>query len=804
MTDVISLLTFPDTSKAFTAYRSTVVDVDDRSASHPRKTPRLDADSDSGSASRSRDGVKGKNVNRAGPVRIQVHGFTGGAVGSALNKVYDNLLVRLSRSIRTLLEKGSVDLSTTYEGVYTACRGVVCIAGRGEGLYAMLKAEIHKCVNRLAEELEKTNKEGVEWIGQFVETCAWFEGQVALLESLLTYLDRAYVLKNPSLPSINDLAFTRFRERIFSGYFIVDKLQKGISTWVTWERNEGQVHIHRPFLKALVSHLVTHHVYDAIFERHFVEQTLEYFSKESYQMVEVEKANAKVFLAHCSQRTNEEQGRARDVMLDGTVILVKDTAIRALFEGRLEWMAKEVFMECKGTTELKKTYTLFSSVDGLPVLCREFKAYVQAGKTVQDIVKDTSKDDEMVNRLLEFKSFADTTLKEAFVNPSTKQNNQDFSYGLIDAFTKGFKARRNKPAEQIAKHVDRLMRHGQRSMSDAAFEALLDAALALYRFTDDKDVFRTFYHRALAKRLLLERSASDDFEKAMLKKLKEKYDPEFGMGDHMFNDLALSRDIMREYYARIRDDSSAQKLSVMVLQRSVWPFLARTKDVDLPSWMQADLNNYTTFYKIKHQGHKLDWDHSLGTATVKARFTAGPKDLTVSLYHAVVLLLFNEEKEIGYRQILEETRMGNFKIDDGELRRTLQSLACANKKVLKKRPVGKDVNDNDVFYFNAEFTDPRAKVHINSIQAKETVEENQRTQSHIEGDRKHYLDAAIVRIMKAKKELSHEQLKNETIDAVKSHFVPEVSVIKLRIDGLVEQEYLRRDAEDRNLYIYVA
>ncbi|KAG1852408.1 Cullin family-domain-containing protein [Suillus subalutaceus] len=797
MTDVISLLTFPDTSKAFTAYRSTVVDVDDRSASHPRKTPRLDADSDSGSASRSRDSAKGKNVDRGGPVSIQVHGFAGGVVGSALNKAYDNLSARLSRSIRALLEKGSDQLSSTYEGVYTACRGVVCVAGRGEGLYEMLKVEIHKCVNRLAEELEKTNKEGVEWIGQFVETCAWFEGQVALLESLLTYLDRAYVLKNPSLPSIHDLAFTRFRERIFSGYFIVDKLQKGISTWVTWERNEGQVHIHRPFLKELVSHLVTHYVYDAIFERHFVEQTREYFSKESYQMVEVEKAKAKVFLAHCNQRTNEEQGRARDVMSDGTIALVKDAAIRALFEKRLEWMAKEVFTECKGTTDLKKAYALFASVDGLPVLCREFKAYVQ--RTVQDIVKDASKDDEMVNRLLEFKSFADSTLKEAFVDSSTKQNNQDFAYGLIDAFTKGFKARRNKPAEQIAKHVDRLMRHGQRGVSDAAFEALLDAALALYRFTDDKDVFRTFYHRALAKRLLLERSASDDFEKAMLKKLKEKYDPEFGMGDHMFNDLALSRDIMREYHTRIGHDSSAHKLSVMVLQRSFWPFPKRTKGVDLPSSMQADLDNYATFYKQKHQGHKLDWDHSLGTATVKARFVAGPKDLTVSLYQAIVLLLFNEETEIAYKHILEETRM-----DDGELRRTLQSLACANKKVLKKRPVGKDVNDNDVFYFNLEFTDPRAKVHINSIQAKETAEESQRTQSHIEGDRKHYLDAAIVRIMKAKKELSHEQLKNETIDAVKSHFVPEVSVIKQRIDGLVEQEYLRRDEEDRNLYIYVA
>jgi len=58
--------------------------------------------------------------------------------------------------------------------------------------------------------------------------------------------------------------------------------------------------------------------------------------------------------------------------------------------------------------------------------------------------------------------------------------------------------------------------------------------------------------------------------------------------------------------------------------------------------------------------------------------------------------------------------------------------------------------------------------------------------------------------MKAKKELSYEQLKNETIDAVKSHFVPEVSVIKQRVAGLVEQEYLKRDEDDMNLFVYVA
>jgi hypothetical protein len=60
-------------------------------------------------------------------------------------------------------------------------------------------------------------------------------------------------------------------------------------------------------------------------------------------------------------------------------------------------------------------------------------------------------------------------------------------------------------------------------------------------------------------------------------------------------------------------------------------------------------------------------------------------------------------------------------VDDAELRRTLQSLACGKKKVLKKIPPGRDVGAGDLFRYNADFEDLRAKVHINSIQAKVSV-----------------------------------------------------------------------------------
>ena len=159
------------------------------------------------------------------------------------------------------------------------------------------------------------------------------------------------------------------------------------------------------------------------------------------------------------------------------------------------------------------------------------------------IVTDAKMDDQMVDRLLVLKRNCDTVVSDAFYDeipiakvtpskPSTsmdaddgptleKRVNRAFGYAVTDGFAEGFKARRNKPAEMIAKYLDKAMRKGQKGKDDSTFAAELNRVLALYRFTDDKDVFRTFYHRALAKRLLLEKSASDDFEKSVLKKLKE-------------------------------------------------------------------------------------------------------------------------------------------------------------------------------------------------------------------------------------------------------------------------------------------
>ncbi len=74
--------------------------------------------------------------------------------------------------------------------------------------------------------------------------------------------------------------------------------------------------------------------------------------------------------------------------------------------------------------------------------------------------------------------------------------------------------------------------------------------------------------------------------------------------------------------------------------------------------MGEELQAFMEFYKRKHSGHKLDWDHSLGTANLRARFNGGEKELSVSLYQAIILLLFNEEEQKPFSEIKLLTQMG--------------------------------------------------------------------------------------------------------------------------------------------------
>ena len=119
---------------------------------------------------------------------------------------------------------------------------------------------------------------------------------------------------------------------------------------------------------------------------------------------------------------------------------------------------------------------------------------------------------------------------------------------------------------------------------------------------------------------------------------------------------------------------------------------------------------------------------------------------------------------------------------DEELKRTLQSLACAKYRVLTKSPKGKDVNETDTFIINLGFADPKYRIKINQIQLKETKEENKETHERVAADRHYETQAAIVRIMKSRKTIKHAELIAEVITATKSRGVLDPADIKKNIE----------------------
>ncbi len=78
-----------------------------------------------------------------------------------------------------------------------------------------------------------------------------------------------------------------------------------------------------------------------------------------------------------------------------------------------------------------------------------------------------------------------------------------------------------KSPELLAKHADALLRKNNKVAEEQDIEGALNKIIMLFKYIDDKDVFRAFYTTKLSKRLIHGVSESDESEASMISKLKE-------------------------------------------------------------------------------------------------------------------------------------------------------------------------------------------------------------------------------------------------------------------------------------------
>ena len=125
--------------------------------------------------------------------------------------------------------------------------------------------------------------------------------------------------------------------------------------------------------------------------------------------------------------------------------------------------------------------------------------------------------------------------------------------------------------------------------------------------------------------------------------------------------MEVARDEMSAYNSikRERQTPLPVDLHVSVLSASAWPTYPDVQ-VRIPPEIATAISDFEKFYDTKYNGRKLAWKHQLAHCQLRARFPNGNKELVVSSFQAIVLLLFNELPEGGtlnYRQIQEATTL---------------------------------------------------------------------------------------------------------------------------------------------------
>uniref|UniRef100_A0A6Q2XV16 Cullin-4B n=1 Tax=Esox lucius TaxID=8010 RepID=A0A6Q2XV16_ESOLU len=536
------------------------------------------------------------------------------------------------------------------------------------------------------------------------------------------------------------------------------------------------------------------YIYQDSFEQRFLEETNRLYAAEGQRLMQ--EREVPEYLHHVHKRLEEEADRVITYLDQSTQKPLIATVEKQLLGEHLTATLQKGLnhlLDENRIQDLSLLYQLFSRVRGGVQVCLQTSIYKTRKIIHCTIVINPEKDKTMVQELLDFKDKVDHIIDTCFMK------NEKFVNAMKEAFETFINKRPNKPAELIAKHVDSKLRAGNKEATDEELEKMLDKIMIIFRFIYGKDVFEAFYKKDLAKRLLVGKSASVDAEKSMLSKLKHECGAAFTSKlEGMFKDMELSKDIMVQFkqYIQCQNIPGNIELTVNILTMGYWPTYI-PMEVHLPAEMVRLQEIFKTFYLGKHSGRKLQWQSTLGHCVLKAEFKEGKKELQVSLFQTLVLLMFNEGEEFT----LEEIKLATG-IEDGELRRTLQSLACGKARVIHKVPKSKDVEDGDKFSCNDDFKHKLFRIKINQIQMKETVEEQASTTERVYQDRQYQIDAAIVRIMKMRKTLSHNLLVSEVYNQLKFPVKP--ADLKKRIESLIDRDYMERDKENPNQYNYVA
>ncbi|KAF4126866.1 cullin 1 [Geosmithia morbida] len=549
-------------------------------------------------------------------------------------------------------------------------------------------------------------------------------------------------------------------------------------------------------------------VYRFHFERPFLQATREFYQAESKQFVA---ENSVVeFMKKAEDRLAEEEERVGMYLHQDIAVPLKKACNQALIADHSGLLRDEfqVLLDNDREDDMKRMYNLLARIpEGLDPLRAKFEAHVRnaglgAVQKVQSAEGDKLEPKVYVDALLEVHTQYHGLVKRAFDDEPEFTRSLDNACREFVNRNEVCKSGSSKSPELLAKYTDVLLRKSSTSIEESDLEHTLGQIMTIFKYIEDKDVFQKFYSRMVARRLVHSNSSSDDAEMSMLGKLKEACGFEYtNKLQRMYQDMELSKDLNREFRAHLDNNDVATTLdsTFSILGTGFWPLTPPSTNFTPPFEIQSDIERFTRFYKHKHDGRKLTWLWHLCKGEIKAGYCKNsktPYTFQVSVYQMAILLLFNEKETNTYDDMLSATQLSNEVLDQA-----LAIILKAKVLIAAGAAAGEKPGTVKTFKLNYDFKHKKIRVNLNLGGVKESKQEEAETNKTIEEDRKLVLQSAIVRIMKARKKMKHSQLVSETINQIRSRFVPKVGDIKKCIEILLDKEYLERLEDDELGYL---
>ena len=670
----------------------------------------------------------------------------------------------------------------------------------GDLLYRGLREVVHEHLKSVAVLVASSNDQ--DFLPELQQAWNCHKMSMMMIRDILMYMDRVYVMAN-NVPTVYDLGLYFFLEDVARCPDIKGRLLESVLTLVENERNGELVSV--SLLKTVTSMWIDigvnhQNVYEEDFENHFL------MASSRFYMIE-----AQTFIAQCScpeylhkveVRLKEEETRVAAYLARSTEPKIRAVVERELIATQIQTLLE---MEESGLipllrardkqSDLARLYRLLCRVEGgNQILCEAVSGYVR--ETAKNVVTAHESDPEQyIQQLIDFRDHFNELLDGSFAKDKefAKAINQSFEYAINYS--------RRSP-EYVSLYIDEKLQKGFQGMSEAQMAAVLRKVMEIFRFIQEKDVFEKWYKQHLARRLLLSRSVSQDAEQSMISNLKCECGYQFTSKlEGMFNDMRTSADTMEQFKALVAAGKLSVPhgidLSIQVLTTGFWPTQTAGECV-LPAEVESCCAIFKDFYVSTRAGRVLTWQTNMGTADILATFNKRRHLLSVSTHQMAILLPFHGVPSLTFAQLAKITG-----ISPTDLKRNL--LLLARVKILNKEPRTKKFEDTDLFSFNMDFQTRYHRVKIMGTNLPKSDSQQREATTHkVEEDRKHHIEAAIVRIMKARKQMDHVSLINETTRQLQSRFRPNPLIIKKRIESLIEREYIQRIPHDFKTYRYIA